>query len=134
MATVFMSPSPYFELFKEILDLWKFDITKHRTAGLCLAHQNGCLFLGGMAPSTPGAKIPCWCTCIKGVWLIKIGNELVYTINHAQRAFHTLSTNGAMTVTLIFLHSKKQSAISHDGLPIVLSVPFHQHIHDQMNH
>ncbi len=75
MATVFMSRSPYFESFKEIRDLWKFDITKHRTAGLCLAHQNGCLFLGGMAPSTSGAEIPPWCTRIKGAWLIKLATN-----------------------------------------------------------
>jgi hypothetical protein len=129
MATVFMSPSPYFELFEGILDLRKFNITKHRNPGQCLAHQNGCLFLGGMAPSTPGAEIPCWCTCIIGAWLIEIGNKLVYTINDARQAFHTLSTNGTMTVTLLFLHSK-----THDGLPIVSSIPFHQYIHEQMNH
>jgi hypothetical protein len=67
------------------------------------------------------------------MWLIKIGNELVGSINDAQRAFHTLSTNGATPVTLLFLHSKIQPAISHDGFPIMLSVPFHQHVHDQMN-
>jgi hypothetical protein len=66
MGTVFMSPSPYFELFEEILDLQKFNIPKHRTAGLCLAYQDGCLFLRGMAPSTPRAKISFWCTHIKG--------------------------------------------------------------------
>jgi hypothetical protein len=134
MATVFMPPSPYFESFKEILDLRKFDITKHRTVNLCLAHQTGCLFLKGMAPNTKGAKIPCWHTRIKDAWLIKIGNKLVCTINDAQRAFHTLLTNGATTVTLLFLHSKIQPTISHDGLPIVSGIPFNQHVHDQMNH
>ncbi len=134
MATVFMSPSPYFELFEEILDLRKFDITKHRTAGLCLAHQDGCLFLGKMAPSAPGAKIPCWRTCIDGAWLIKIGNKLVSSIKDAQWAFHTLPTNGTTMVMLLFSHSKAKQAISQDGLPIVMSIPFYQHVHDQMNH
>jgi hypothetical protein len=87
-----------------------------------------------MAPNTPGAKIPRWRTRIKGAWLIKIGNNLVYTINDAQWAFHTLSTNGATTVMLLCLRSKIQPAISHDGLPIVSSIPFHQHIHDQKDH
>jgi hypothetical protein len=55
-----MSPCPYFDAFEEEIDLRKFDITKHRTAGL-----DGCLILGGMAPSTPGAKITHWRTRLK---------------------------------------------------------------------
>ncbi len=60
MATIYMSPDPYYEAFEEVIDLHKFDLHKHRTAGLCLAHSVKRLFLGGMAPGTPGAMIPCW--------------------------------------------------------------------------
>ncbi len=60
MATVYVSPDPYFEVFEETIDLRKFDLHRHRTAGLCLAQSNDHLFLGGMAPSTPGSKIPRW--------------------------------------------------------------------------
>ena len=56
MAMVYMSPDPYFEDFKEVIDLRKFDLTQHRTAGLCLAHSDNRLFLGCMTPGTPGAK------------------------------------------------------------------------------
>ena len=58
MATVYMSPDPYFEAFEKIIDLRKFDLHHHRTAGLCLAQSNNCLFLGSMAPGTPGSKLP----------------------------------------------------------------------------
>jgi hypothetical protein len=58
MTTVYASPDPYFEAFEEIIDLQKFDLAKHRTTGLCLAHSNNCLFLGSMAPGTPGAVDP----------------------------------------------------------------------------
>jgi hypothetical protein len=37
MATIYMSPDPYFEAFEEVINLRKFDLSKHRTAGLCLA-------------------------------------------------------------------------------------------------
>jgi hypothetical protein len=63
MATIYMSPDPYYKTFEEVIDLRKFDLHKHRTTGLCLAHSNKHLFLGGMAPGTPGAKIPCWRSC-----------------------------------------------------------------------
>jgi hypothetical protein len=59
MATLYMSPDPYFEAFKEVIDLRKFNLHKHCTAGLCLAHSNKRLLLGSIAPGTPGAKIPC---------------------------------------------------------------------------
>jgi hypothetical protein len=58
LAMIYMSPTPYYDAFEEVLDIRWFDLSKHYTAGLCLAHVNGRLFLGGMAPSTPGAKTP----------------------------------------------------------------------------
>jgi hypothetical protein len=56
MATLYMSPNPYFEAFEEVINLKKFDLKKHCTAGSCLTHSDGRLYLGGMTPSTPGAK------------------------------------------------------------------------------
>jgi len=133
MATVYMSPDPYFEAFEEVIDLRKFDLTKHRTAGLCLAHSDGRLFLGGMVPSTPGAKIPRWRTRIKGAWLIQIGPTVVSTIAEAQQAFQELSASAVPSVTLLFSHPEIRQEISHDGLPIVSSAPFTQQTHDQLN-
>jgi hypothetical protein len=87
MATVYMSPKPYFEAFDEMVDLCKLNLSKHCTVGLCLAQSDNCLFLGGIKPSTPTARIPRWCSCLKGAWLIKIGNSTVSTIRDAQAAF-----------------------------------------------
>ena len=41
MEVIYMSPDPYHEAFKEVIDLRRFDFNRHRTAGLCLAHVNG---------------------------------------------------------------------------------------------
>ncbi len=60
MSTFYMSPDPYFDAFDEVIDLRKFDLGKHRTAGLCLLCLDNCLYLRGMLPNTPGAKIPRW--------------------------------------------------------------------------
>ncbi len=102
-------------------------------AGLCLAHYDGRLYLGGIAKSTPCAKIPRWQTRIKGAWLIKVGPHTVSTIQEAQDAFTALSLAGTATVTLLFSHPIVRQDISHDGLPIVSSAPFTQDIHDQLN-
>jgi hypothetical protein len=86
-----------------------------------------------MTPSTPSAKIPRWRTWIKGAWLIKVGPDLVHTIKDAQDAFEQQSAAGSASIPLLFSHPKIQQDISHDGLPIVSSAPFHQQVHDQMN-
>ncbi len=133
IAPIYMSPCLYFDAFEEELDLRKFDIAKHRTAGLCLAHIDGRLILGGMAPSTPAAKLACWRTRLKGAWLIQVGNTVVSTIEEAHRAFEHHSLANSRSVVLLFSHPKIRPAMTHDSLPIVSSAPFHQHTHDQMN-
>ncbi len=134
MDMIFMSPDPYFEAFEEVINMACFDQNKHRTAGLCLAHVNGRLHLGGMAPSTPAAKIPRWHSRIKGAWLIKIGDRTVTALAEAHGAFQQLSSNGITTVPLLFSHPEIRKDILHDGLPFMSSAPFTQHVHDQLNH
>jgi len=133
MAMVYMSPDPYFEAFEEVIDLRKFDLKLHRTAGLCLAHLDNRLFLGCMTPGTPGAKIPHWRSRLKGAWLIKEGDKLVSSIADAQNAFTMANDSGSSFVKLLFTHPKIRQDISHDGLPIVSSAPFSQQVHDQIN-
>ena len=60
MAIVYMSPDPFFDSFEEELDLCKWSFDNHRTTGLSLVAHNGHLYLGGMTPSTPGAKVDRW--------------------------------------------------------------------------
>ncbi len=104
MTTVYMSPDLYFEAFEEIINLRNFDLAKHCTTGLCLAHSNNCLFLGSMALGTPGTKIPCWQSRLNGARLIKVGTILVSSIADAQDAFATATALGFPTVTLLFSH------------------------------
>ena len=134
MALLYMSPDPYHEAFKETIDLQRFDLSRHCAAGLCLAHSNGRLFLGGMTPGTQAAKIPRWRSRLKGAWLIKIRHHTVTSIAQAHEAFAQLIADGTSIFTILFSHHKIRQDISHDGLPIVSSAPFTQPIHDQMNH
>jgi hypothetical protein len=62
-----------------------------------------------------------------------VGNTLVSTIAEAQDAFMSAITSGSQLVTLLFSHPEICQDISHDGLPIVSSAPFSQHIHDHVN-
>jgi hypothetical protein len=132
MALVYMSPDPFHKVFEKVLDLHRFNFNQHQTAGLCLAQSNGCLILHVTTPSTPAAKITCWRSRIKGAWLIKIGGMTVSTIEVAQRAFQQLKLDDVSLVLFLFSHPEIRQDVSHDGLPIVSSPPFTQHVHDQL--
>ena len=55
MEMIYMSPDPYGRTFEEPLDLRKFDLSKHPTAGLRLIIHDGRLLLASMDKSSPGA-------------------------------------------------------------------------------
>ena len=133
MSTFYMSLDPYFDAFDEVIDLQKFNLSKQRTAGLCLHYLDDCLYLGGMMPSTPEDKIPRWRSRIKGMWLIKIGNTIVTTIKDAQLAFAKESETNPGHVILLFSHPEVRPNSSYDGLPIMSSAPFSQQVHDEIN-
>ena len=133
MSTLYMSPDPYFDAFNKVIDLQQFDLTKHCTTGLCLLHFDDRLYLGSMMPGTPGAKIPRWRSWLKGACLIKIGDNIVTTIEDAQLAFARESTTNPGHVTLLFLHPEVHPNISYDRLPIMSLALFSQQVHNQIN-
>ena len=65
--------------------------------------------------------------------MIKVGHTVVSTIEEAHRAFEQHSLANSRSVVLLLSHPEIRPAMTHDGLPIVSSAPFYQHIHDQMN-
>jgi hypothetical protein len=67
---IYMSSDTYFDAFEQPIDLRKFDLAKHATAGLSLYSSDGRVYLASMSPGTPAAKIPDWRTRVRGAWLI----------------------------------------------------------------
>jgi hypothetical protein len=55
---IYMSPDPCFGAFEQPLDLCKFILCKHTTAGLDLYEPGGRVHLTKISPSTPAANIP----------------------------------------------------------------------------
>jgi hypothetical protein len=133
MATIYMSPDPYFTAFEQPLDLRQFDLAKHPTAGLSLYENGGRLHLATMSPSTPAAKIKDWRSRIRGAWLTKIGSTIVTTIASAKDALTAACLKNALSVTLLFAHPEIRFNLSHDGIPIVSLAPFVQAHRDQLN-
>jgi hypothetical protein len=104
MAMVYTSADPYFDAFKQPLNLQKFDYTKHPTAGLSLYKKSGWLYLATISPSTPAAKILDWRMQVRDAWLIKIGTSTITSIEEAHTAFIALRDLGATSTALPFAH------------------------------
>jgi hypothetical protein len=133
MEMIYMSPDPYFEAFEEELNVQHVNLNKHHTAGLELYESSGRVFLRSMQPSTAAAKIPDWRTRIRGAWLIKIGDTIISSVEDASSTLRTFVNSGAQSFTLLFSHPEIRPTLSRNGLPIVSSAPFRQHVHDQLN-
>jgi hypothetical protein len=133
MDMINMSPDPYGRTFEEPLDLRKFNLSKHPTAGLRLITKDGRLILASMDTSSPGARIDKWRSRICGAWLVSIGDTAVSTLAEAQSAFWLLSENNAHLCLLTFTHPEFSPDISHNGLPIISHDNYSQLTHDQLN-
>ncbi len=119
VAQIYLSPTPYNDAFEEILDLRKFNVSCHQAAGLTFLHQDGQLVLASMAPSTPGARVPCWRTRLHGAWLLSINGMPVHTLADTHQVFQDLYLTHAASCTLLFAHPKISHGLSNKGLPLL---------------
>ena len=133
MHMVYMSPDPYHDSFEQPLDLRKFAVSSHPTAGLDLYERDERVHLKRMTPGSPAAKIPDWRTRLRGAWLIRIGDSRVSSIDNVWRALADLVTANAPSTVLLFSHPEVRPNLSHDGILIVSSAPFSLATHDQLN-
>ena len=132
MAMIYMSPDPYGCTFEKEVDLRKWDITHHRTAGMRLLEKDGCLVLASIDASTPTARIDHWQTHVHGAWLVSVDGTPVSTIAEAQEVFTRLQTSTHPCI-LVFSHPEMSPDISNKGLPIMSKEDFLQFTHNQLN-
>ncbi len=130
---IYVSPDPSGNSFEEELDLRKFDITMHRSVGLCFFKKNGRLLLALMAPSTPGAHIPRWRTRLRDAWLLEVNGTPVSTIKDMHATFTYLASKNKPSCTLLFSHPEITPDISNKGLPVMSKSDFSQLTCDQLN-
>ncbi len=119
MELIYLSPDPYGRMFEEQLDLCRWDLDKHRSAGLCFIIKNNLMILASMDKSTPGARIAKWRTRIRSAWLQSINGTTVASLADIHQVFQSLSNNNAALCTLTFSHPDILPDISHNGLPII---------------
>jgi hypothetical protein len=124
LAVLYMSPTQYHNSFEQTMNLRKFDLSKHPTAGLELFEKDGRVHLARISRSTPAAKIPEWRSSIRGAWLFKINGTAVTTIADVVAVLQKLASNECPMVTMLFAHPEIHPSLSQDGVPIVSCPPF----------
>jgi hypothetical protein len=133
MAMIYMSRNLYFDACEQPLNLRKFNLGKHATAGLNLYQSGGRVHIASMSCSTPAAKIPGWKACMRGAWLTKIDDTVISNIIEAEQKLKSLMESGGSTATLLFAYPEIHPNLSHNRLPIVSLAPFSQHAHNLFN-
>jgi hypothetical protein len=132
MAMIYMSPNPYGRTFEKEVNLRKWDLTRHCTAGMRLLEKDGRLVLASINASTPAAWIDHWRTHVHGAWLVSIDRTPVSTITEAEDVSTCLQTSTHPCI-LVFSHPETSPDISNKGLPIKSKEDFSQFTHDQLN-
>jgi hypothetical protein len=133
MAVIYMSPSPYHDAFLQTMDLRKFDLSNHATAGLEFYEPGRRLHLKNIALSTSASKKMDCRSCIRGAWLIKVNDTNVTLTDDVALALKSLHKDELDTVLLLFSHPEIRPNLSKDGIPIVSLFPFSLRTHDQLN-
>ena len=132
MEMIYMSPDPYGRTFAKELDLRKWDLTRHCTAGMKFLDKDGHLILTSIDPSTPTARIDRWRTHLRGAWLISIDGTPVRNVAGVEAAL-VRPHSPPSPCTLVFSHPDISPDISNRGLPIMSKEDFSQFTHDQLN-
>ena len=117
IVPVYFSPYPYFQVFKERLDMRRYGACKKPTGGMVFASGGGRLMLRNIVPCSSVAKIPAWRTRISGAWLHKVGETPVKTEGEVVTALAALSANGETHCTLMFLDTEVSHALTNSGIP-----------------
>jgi hypothetical protein len=81
--------------------------------------QDDRLIFASMAPSTPGARVPCWRTRLRGDWLLSVNGTLVHTLAEAHQVFQDLYLRNAASCILLFAHPRISHGLSNKGLPLL---------------
>ena len=116
---VYLSPDPYHEAFDKQLDLQWFSSGKHPTTGLSLEHHNGLMLLTEMSPSTPAAKIPRWCSLLRGEWPIKVNDTMIISIHNLKKVSLVVDIDRAASCSLLFSHPTIKHGLTNDSIPQV---------------
>jgi hypothetical protein len=59
-----LKTDPYHDVYEQMVDLWKYDLSTHPTGGMRLYERNGRVHMASIEPGTTAARIHDWRTRI----------------------------------------------------------------------
>jgi hypothetical protein len=119
-SQVYVSPTPYNDSFEEHIDIscWTTE-DGQMAAGMRLLQVGDRVFVAGMAPSTPAARVPRWRSRFRGAWIIKVNNTVVTSVSEVYEAVATAKQQHHMRIVVLMAHSEIKDGLTHDGIPQV---------------
>jgi hypothetical protein len=117
---VYVSPTPYADAFEETIDIsrWNWDV-RHQAAGMRMIQVDERVFLAGMDPSTPAARIPRWRTRMRGAWIISVNGQQVNSITEVYRVVYQAVQEKKRQLSVILAHPEIKDGLSARGIPQV---------------
>ena len=119
ISQVYFSKHPYHQGVKKTIDLRRYANYGKVAGGMGFDIINNCLILADIVSSSPVARMPCWCTRIRGAWLRKVGPHEVQTVDDVEKAFQKLCAQGRANTTFLFLHLEVAHSFMNNGIPQV---------------
>jgi hypothetical protein len=116
-AQVYLSSSAYCEAFEEEINIKRWTVNDHHTAGLTLIQRDGRLVLASITKSTPAAKIPRWRTRCRGAWVMEINGMPVQTTQDVERALKMAKLRGDEICSITMTHPEIRDGLTAKGIP-----------------
>jgi hypothetical protein len=116
-AQVYLSPSPYFDAFEELMNIRHWTTLDHKTAGLNLLQRDDRLVVGSILSSTPAAKIPRWRSRIRRAWLLMVDGKEVHSKADVFEALACIRDEGRQDCKLLLAHPEIKDGLTNEGIP-----------------
>ena len=116
-AQVYLSPSPYFEAFEEEIDLRKWNLNDHHTAGLVLIQKDESLVLANILKSTPAAKIDKWRSRCRGATVLEVDGRPVQSQVEVEAILKNLKARDCDFCKITLAHPEIKYGLTSQGLP-----------------
>jgi KUP system potassium uptake protein len=117
---VYVSPTPYNNSFEEHIDISRWTTEDGQpAAGMRMIQVGDRVFLAGMAPSTPAARIPRWRSRCRGAWIIKVNDTVVHSVQEVYDAVKKAKQQQHKKLVVLMAHSEIKDGLTHDGIPQV---------------
>lgn len=116
-AQVYLSPSPYFEVFEEEINIRMWSPNDHHTAGFVFIQRNESLILADILRSTPAAKIDKWRSRCRDATVLEVEGIPVQTTKDVHDVLINLKRQDFTKCRIMMAHPEVKGVLTSQGIP-----------------